>query len=146
MKRVLLFLIAVLASLLFGCTALDLINPYSPKLEFTQKNCDNSVWDENVYVGLIETNWINDNTLEITGTTQANCGERFVGSFEIVNDTIYAIYNYAPNLSGTYTTCDCPKNLVFKITNLQNKKYDVQFCFKEKTDCTNTKKSEPREI
>jgi hypothetical protein len=107
----------------------NLINFGNTNLEFSYGPCDNNINPFNQSnLGIQETTWLNESTLQIKSYVSINCEEKIKkGDYTISNNNLILEYN-SPRCGGfsPCARCMCAHELVYKIKNLEKKEYQFK--------------------
>ncbi len=114
--------------LISGCIKTPTVS--QTKLEFSFKNCDESVDPYNESnLGVQEINWLDETTLLIKAYIRINCGETIEnGNYEIENGRLVLKYKSPLCDEITYycMDCNCAHELIYKFTNIEKKDYQLE--------------------
>lgn len=112
-----------LITIVAGCNGIQ--NITNTKLEFSSGPCDQTVSYNLSALGVKETFWLNNNTLQIKAYVKINCAADIKqGNFEIRDDKI--ILKYASTRCNPCTSCECTHELTYKLTDLDKKDYEFE--------------------
>jgi hypothetical protein len=99
------------------------------KMEFTAGECSGSVdpWNQ-TQMGVNETKWLDDTTLQVTAFVSINCAETVEsGEYALAGNKLTLKYDYTScTVSGICANCICAHELAYKFTNLEKKDYEIE--------------------
>jgi hypothetical protein len=103
----------------------------NPNLKFSYGPCDNTIDTFNKSnLGVQETNWVDDNTLQVKAYVSTNCANSIKqGSYELNNGDLILKYNVDIQLSLrglARALCTCAHEVVYEIKNLERKEYKIE--------------------
>jgi len=102
-----------------------IIDHSEPTMNFSKSECGVFAFDESD-IGINETTWIDDTTLNVKANVLINCGEEIInGSYLLVDDIITLYYN-SPECVEECMDCMCGVVLYYNFTNLDKKDYQFQ--------------------
>ena len=93
-------------------------------LEFSTGKCDSNIDSYSGPVsGILSQTW-SDNTLLVEAYLKTYCGGAVIsGSYEVKDNSL--ILEYKVKISGPVTTCVCTHKLIYKISKLEKKDYQI---------------------
>jgi len=103
------------------------IQDTNSSLKFSAALCDPEIIaDKEGIRGIINSTWINNNTIVITAYTHSTCGGCSLhGDYEIQRKNLILKTN---EICGEIVTdCICPKIITYEISNLNKRDYSISF-------------------
>jgi len=124
-----LFVIIPILLLVFASGCVEEIEDYDTSdvtMEFSSGTCDESVSPyDNSQLGIRETNWIGQNTLEIRAYVSINCAVKIEGSdFAIERDKI--TLEYLVGTCNPCTLCNCAHEVKYTFQNIPRRHYTYE--------------------